>query len=564
MPGRATYIPAPAPSRSMPAGGPQVKSLPADLAAGATTALVGIPQAMGFALVAGINPLYGLYTAAFSTAIAAFLTGSSYLKVMLSNVLAVSIYSVLAPVPEADVPATLFVLTLLVGIFQLGFGLIRAGSLTRFISNAVLTGFVTGAALLIVLGQLGNLTGYELPRDAIQVLAMLDLILHAGEIRPDALAVGLLTIALVIVIRRVPHLSSVALLLPLIVATLLVRAAFPGVALVGDIAAIPAGLPALILPDIALAPDLLIPSLALAIIGLVMAVGVTEAIPERDGTIADVNRDFTGQGVTNIVCSFLQCAPSAGSLSATALNVSAGAETRTANLISGVIVGVVIIVAGPLAEQIPLPALAGILILIGAELLYRPHEIACICRYSRSGRWAMAATFISTQVLPLQYSIYIGVLLSLALYLLTSTREASVIRLVPVDGGMFREEPPPVRLPAGRITILTVSGSVYFATLRAIERSLPSPEGAEGAVVVLALRGRVEAGTGLFRMLERYARRLRAHNNRLVLAEVDPRLLGGLEETGASAAIGRGNIFVATPVIGEALREAIRAAEAGE
>ncbi|MFA6672515.1 MAG: SulP family inorganic anion transporter, partial [Methanoculleus sp.] len=442
--------------------------------------------------------------------------------------------------------------------------LIRAGSLTRFISNAVLTGFVTGAALLIVLGQLGNLTGYELPRDAIQVLAMLDLILHAGEIRPDALAVGLLTIALVIVIRRVPHLSSVALLLPLIVATLLVRAAFPGVALVGDIAAIPAGLPALILPDIALAPDLLIPSLALAIIGLVMAVGVTEAIPERDGTIADVNRDFTGQGVTNIVCSFLQCAPSAGSLSATALNVSAGAETRTANLISGVIVGVVIIVAGPLAEQIPLPALAGILILIGAELLYRPHEIACICRYSRSGRWAMAATFISTQVLPLQYSIYIGVLLSLALYLLTSTREASVIRLVPVDGGMFREEPPPVRLPAGRITILTVSGSVYFATLRAIERSLPSPEGAEGAVVVLALRGRVEAGTGLFRMLERYARRLRAHNNRLVLAEVDPRLLGGLEETGASAAIGRGNIFVATPVIGEALREAIRAAEAGE
>ncbi|MDD2788744.1 MAG: SulP family inorganic anion transporter, partial [Methanoculleus sp.] len=78
------------------------------------------------------------------------------------------------------------------------------------------------------------------------------------------------------------------------------------------------------------------------------------------------------------------------------------------------------------------------------------------------------------------------------------------------------------------------------------------------------LRGRVEAGTGLFQMLERYARRLRANNNRLVLAEVDPRLLGGLEETGASAAIGRGNIFVATPVIGEALREAIRAAEAGE
>ena len=102
---RATYIPNPTPSRSMAAGAPQWRrSLPADLVAGATTALVGIPQVMGFALVAGINPIYGLYTAAFSTAIGAFLTGSSYLKLILSNVLAVSIYSVLAPVPEADVP----------------------------------------------------------------------------------------------------------------------------------------------------------------------------------------------------------------------------------------------------------------------------------------------------------------------------------------------------------------------------------------------------------------------------------------------------------------------------
>lgn len=549
----------------MPAGEPNWRrSLPADLVAGATTALVGIPQVMGFALVAGINPLYGLYTAGFATAIAALLTGSSYLKVMLSNVLAVSIYSVLAPVPEADIPATLFVLTFLVGLFQLGFGLVRAGSLTRFVSNAVLTGFVTGAALLIVLGQLGNLTGYEHPREAIRILAVPDLLLHAGEIQPQALAVGILTIALVLAFRRVPHLRSVAFLLPVIIATLLVLAAFPEVALVGDIAAIPAGLPVPAAPDLALAPGLLVPALALAIIGLVMTVGITETNPEPDGTIADVNRDFSGQGVTNILCSFLQCAPASGSLSATALNVAAGAETRMANLISGALVGAVVVLAGPLAELIPLPALAGILVLIGIELMYQPREIACIWKYSRPGRWAMVATFVSTQVLPLQYSIYVGVFLSLAIYLVTSTREAAVVRLVPAGGGMFREEPAPKRLPGGRLTILSISGSIYFATLRAIERSLPSPEGAEGTVVILALRGRVEAGTGLFRMLERYARQVEAGGNRLILAEVDPRLLAGLEGTGAAEAIGHENIFLATPVVWESLMEAIRAAEAGE
>ena len=271
----------------MPAGETNWRrSLPADLVAGATTALVGIPQGMGFALVAGVNPIYGLYTAAFSTAIGAFLTGSTYLKVMLSNVLAVSIFSVLAPVPEADVPATLFVLTLLVGIFQLGFGLLRAGSLTRFVSNAVLTGFVTGAALLIVLGQLGNLTGYRLPREAIQILAIPDLLLAAGEIQPQSLFVGLLTIALALAFQRVPRLNSVSLLLPVILAAFLVRIAFPEVALVGDIAAIPAGLPAPVVPDITLVPGLLVPALALAIIGLVMAVGVTETTPEPDGSIA--------------------------------------------------------------------------------------------------------------------------------------------------------------------------------------------------------------------------------------------------------------------------------------
>ena len=136
----------------MPSGEPHWrKNLSADIVAGTTTALVGIPQAMGFALVAGINPVYGLYTAAFSTTFGALLTGSSFLKVMLSNVVAVSLYSILAPVPESDVPATLFVLTLLVGLFQLGFGLALACSLTRFISSAVLTVFIIGAALLIIL-----------------------------------------------------------------------------------------------------------------------------------------------------------------------------------------------------------------------------------------------------------------------------------------------------------------------------------------------------------------------------------------------------------------------------
>ncbi|WP_054847958.1 hypothetical protein [Methanoculleus chikugoensis] len=176
----------------------------------------------------------------------------------------------------------------------------------------------------------------------------------------------------------------------------------------------------------------------------------------------------------------------------------------------------------------------------------------------------MLATFISTQVLPLQYSIYVGVLLSLAIYLVTSTREASVVRLVPVGGGMFREEPRPDGLwttpsPCSR----SPGASTSQPSGRSSGRSRPPREqrarrdprspGGKG-------RGRNRA------FPDAGALRPASHGrggNRLILAEVDPRFLAGLVETGAAAEIGRDNIFFATPVVWESLMEAIRAAEAG-
>ena len=196
------------------------ENLGADLVAGLTTALVGLPQGMGYAIIAGINPIYGLYTAIFATIIGAFTTGSRFMNVAFSSALAVAVFSALEPVPEEDVLPSLFVLTLLVGIFQLTFGLLKLARLTRWISHPVITGFIAGLALLIILGQLGDLTGYYSDASN-KIWQAWDLLFHLGQVHPATLAIGVTSILVVIVFRKT-RLNRISLILGLIIPTIFI------------------------------------------------------------------------------------------------------------------------------------------------------------------------------------------------------------------------------------------------------------------------------------------------------------------------------------------------------
>ncbi|MDD9956315.1 MAG: SulP family inorganic anion transporter [Anaerolineaceae bacterium] len=504
----------------------------ADLLAGASGAAAGVPMAMGFAIIAGLSPVYGLYAIIVATIVAALTTSSVFLTVSPTNALALIVGSMLVAGVEADFPGRVFTLTLLVGILQLALGLARAGNLFRFVSNAVMTGFVSGAGLLIIINQLPALTGLASRGSGNALGGMATWPQALGQLEVQSLFVGLLSVGLVILLKRT-RAKLLAMLLALIVSSALVAlAGWHGVLLTGDLMTVPAGLPKLVLPNPAYVPDIALVAVAIALLASLQSAGLTRMVPQPDGSQSNVHRDLTGQGLANIAGGLFQGLPSGGSLSRTAINLSAGAHGRMANVFSGLFVAAILLVLGPLVERIPLAALAGQLI-VAATSLIRPDALRMAWRVSVASRSAMVVTFMSTLLFPLEYSVYIGVFLSLLLYVWTSASNLQIRRLVETGDGQFREEGVPDELPGNEVIIFSVAGNLYFAAVSRLEDLLPVPAtNSGGSVVILRLRDNQYLGSTGISFLREYARKLEAGGGRLLLAAVSQDVLRQLDRTG--------------------------------
>ena len=530
-----------------------------DLLAGITCALSYVPQGMGYAVVAGVSPAYGLYTGVFAPLIGTLLAGSSLMVITVTNELAVPTAGILAGLGPQVSTRALFTLTLLIGLIQLVLGLLKLGSLTRFISNSVMTGFISGVAILLVFGQLQKLTGYAGGPSGNIFVKTWDWLLHLNRIDWRTTLVGLLTIAAILVFQRTRW-KAIAFVLALVIVTVLVSLLhWDSVELVGAISRIPRGLPTPVLPDFRMAPQLLLDALSLAILGLSIASGVSQAYPESDGNISDASRDFIAQGAANVMGGFFQGMPCGGSISRTATSVSAGAKTRWANIFAGLTLALFLLTIGRVAETIPMSALAGLLVYIGFSVI-RPHRIARVWNTYAAERAAMVATFVLTLLIPLHWAIFAGVALTLLLYLYSSSSQVRLVRIVPTADGGFEEQAAPVRLSSDEVTALHAHGNAFFAAIARFEALLPAVEGTSNAVVIFGLRGRESITTSGIIMLERYARKLQAGGNKLMLIGVEPRVRREFDRTGVTSLLGEENIFASSSSLGGPLREALTAA----
>lgn len=548
---------------------PARADLKSDVVAGLTFAVVNVPQAMAHALLAAVNPVLGIYTLMVAAPVGAIFTSSVYMNVSTTSALSVAAGAALAEIPDVQRAAALAVLVLLVGVIQLLAGLFRLGFIVRFVSNAVMTGFLNGIAVLIILGQLGELTGYQ-SRFSNSVARALDLALRLDRVDIPTTIIGLLTLGLIVLVlqtrwRRFAFILAIAaatvllmvLGLPLFAATLNWQA----VRTVGDISAIPRTLPALALPSPQLLFSLLLPAFSVAIIGLIQGAGVSQGYPNPDGKYPNVSRDFFGQGAANLAASFVSGVPAGGSISGTALLLSAGARSRWANILAGLFVAVIVMVAAPLAELAPMPALAALLIVAGYQGL-RIEAAQTIWRTGNVPATVMGLTFLATLFIPLQYAVLVGVALSIVLYVAQQANQVVVTEWVLKPEGFPVEQPAPAVLPSQRLTVLQVYGSLFFAAAKNLEEMLPAVENTTRAAVILTLRGRTEIGSTFVTVLRRYNQTLHAHDGALFLAGVDEAVHNQLAKTGLLKEIGEANVFPATPQLGEALNTAIDAANA--
>jgi SulP family sulfate permease len=499
--------------------------------------------------------------------IGAVFTSSVYMNVSSTAALSVAAGAVLADIPAGQKLEALAVLVLLAGVIQLLMGLFRLGFLIRFVSGAVMTGFLNGVAVLIILGQLSDLTGYK-SAFSNRVAQAFDLLLRIGQIDVQATTIGGLTLGLMVLLLLTP-LRRFAFILSIAAATILLALlnlpalpaafSFATVPTVGDVAAIPRSLPGLALPQPSLFLSMLLPAFSVALIGLIQGAGVSQGTPNPDGKYPDVSRDFLGQGVANIATGFVGGVPAGGSISGTALIQGAGAKSRWTNIFAGLFVAVVVLLAAPLVERVPMPALAALLIVAGFQGLRVPQAVMA-WKTGRVPTVVMIVTFAATLLVSLQYAILFGMTLSIVLYVFHQSNKVVVTQWVLQPEGFPLEQPAPRRLPSRRFTLLNVYGSLFFAAAKNLEEMLPEVGDAGHAVVAIILRGRSEIGSTFVTVLQRYAQVLLDRDSKLMLVGVDPAVRDQLARTGVLKLIGEENVFVATPQIGEALNQAVAAA----
>jgi len=537
-------------------------TLSSDLVAGLTFALVNIPQSMAHALLAAVNPVFGLYTLMLAMPVGALFTSAIFMNVSTTSALAVAAGDTLSTYPASTQGTVLVTLVLLIGVFQVLLGLLRLGWVTRFIPFSVMTGFMTGVAILIIIGQLGDFTGYYSAYSG-KIYQLADLLLNRRSIEWATLVIGLLTIILIYWLGST-RLSKFSLVLALLLASgaaiLLNQFFATSIKLVGDIADVPRALPSLVLPDPALIFPLIVPAIAIGIIGLVQGAGVSQTFPNPDGKFSDISRDFFGQGAANLAGGLFGGIPAGGSSSGTALMISAGARSRWANIFGGLAVAGVVLLFGNQVELIAMPALAGLVIIAGVQMI-NVNAIQTIWQTNPVSRTIMLITFGSTLVMPLQYAVLLGVAISILLSVFQQSNTLRIVEWAIQESGWPVEQPAPSQLESGRVTALYVYGNLFYAAATTFEKGLPAVEGTRRAVVILLLRGYEDIGSTVTEVLRRYTQALQANGGKLILAGVGPTLRGQLQRTGMLNLIGEENIFLATQTIGEAGNAALRAAK---
>ncbi len=527
-----------------------------DALAGLVLGVESVPDGLASGLLAGVNPVAGLYSYLFGLAGGALFTSTAFMAIQGTGAMAIIVADVDLAARD-DPERALYTLAMLTGVVMIVAGLLRLGSFLRFVSNSVMTGFITAVGVNIVLGQLTDFTGYA-ATGGNRVSRAFNLLFNLGKIDLPTVTVGVVTVVLIVTLQRT-RLDALGL-----VVAVFAGSAVAGifnrfdrdVAQVRDLVDVPRSLPFITAPVLRDIPTLLIPALSLAFVGLVQGAGVSAGFPNEDGEPQDESQDFVGQGAGNIVAGLFQGMPVGGSMSASSLIASAGAKTRAAAFFAAGVMAVVILVFGGVIELVAMPSLAALLIVVGVGTI-RPARIMSVAKTGPVPLTVMSITFVLTLVIPLQYAVLVGVGISVILFVIRQSTALVTKRLVFHDDGRLEEVEPPATVPPDDVVVLQPYGALFFATAATLLDQMPlvTPV-SRNSVVILRIRGADDAGATLIDVLKKYATALHDVDSKLVIVTDNRRVIRQLRVTGTTDVLGPDNIYQSTAFVGETARRA--------
>jgi sulfate permease, SulP family len=452
------------------------EDLSGDLSAGLTVAVMLVPQGMAYAMLAGLPPVVGLYASTVPLVVYALFGSSRQLAVgpvAIVSLLTLTGVSALAEPGTAEYIALAALLALMTGVFQLVLGLVRAGFVVNFLSHAVISGFTSAAAIVIGLSQLKQLLGIGLASDHAVFGLLWEAAQRIGEANAYTVAMGLGSIAALVLARRLAPRFPAPLLVvaAATVLTYTLRLHERGVGIVGTV---PGGVPPFALPsfDAGTLAALLPVALTISFVGFMESVAVAKSIASREKYRIDANQELRGLGLANVAAATFSGYPVTGGFSRSAVNYQAGARTGLASIITALLVMLTLLAFTSLFHYLPNAVLAAI-VMVAVYGLIDVKEAVHLFRLKRVDGWTLVLTFLATLLIGIEQGILIGAAFSLLVFIWRSAyphvaslgwlRDERVFRNV---ARYAAAEPVP------GVAILRVDASLYFANMAFLENWL--------------------------------------------------------------------------------------------
>ncbi len=514
-----------------------------DLLAGLTVSVVLLPQAIVFAILAGLPPQMGLYAAIVAAIVGGLWGSSNHLHSGPTNTASILVLATLAPLATIGSPDYVIaagLLTVMVGLFRLAMGLARLGMLVTFVSDSVIIGFTAGAGVLIAVGELRSLLRLEAASSSDLLNTLENLFTHLSDTHLISLVLGLGTLGITLLLRRFyPKWPGQLIALSAAAAAVaLLRLDSYGVKIIGEL---PHNLPPLAqlpLTNVQLMGQLSFGALAVAAIGLVEATSIARSIAAQSGQRLDSNQEFVGQGLANIACGFFSGHACSGSFNRSALNYEAKAQTPLASVFSGLFVLAAMLILSPLAAYIPRAALAAMLILAAYGMVDR-KEIGRLWRGARGDALIMTVTLLATLFLPLQFAVLSGILMSLTYYIIkTSTPR---VHTVLPDATFKHFTYQPNKPPCPQLSIIKISGDLYFGAVNHVEEAIRQilTRNPNQRFLLLRMHGCNHCDISGIHMLEALRRLCRERGGDLYLMKVQKPVYTLMESTGFCNQLGQ-------------------------
>jgi sulfate permease, SulP family len=531
-----------------------------DLIAGLTVAAISFPQAMAYALIAGVDPRFGVYSAIVVTIVASIFGSSSHLINGPTSAISLLVFTALAFIDSENTTELfegLFLLAVLVGVFQIVISLFKLGNLTRYISESVIIGFMAAAACLLAIGQLGNALGVrDKGNGHMQVLHRVWLTLfHGDHVNYRALILSATAVVLAVVLRRLvqryrwPQIDMLAVLVVTALIAYFAGWSIPGAnghTAVSVAAKIPRSLPSPHIPDVHFGwlPELSEGALAIAFVGIIEALSIAKAIAHQTQQKIDYNRQIMAEGLANLAGGFFQSLPGSGSLSRSAINFQSGAKTRFSGIVSAATVAAALLLFAPLLRYVPQPALAGLLLVTAARLVDFKRLIYTL-KASRYDAGLVIVTAFTGVAIDLDKSVLLGVILSILLFVPRAAK-LKAKELIVTTERVVRE-----RLsddPADpSIVIYDLEGELFFGAAPELDRHLLeiSRRIADEQVkyVVLRLKRVRHPDVVCIERIEHFLREETARGVTVLLAGVRPDTLAVLKNVGLQSWFPAEHIF---------------------